>query len=384
MNNFLLYDTSEAGGIPYSQTERYEFQRWFTTDGLTDTSEYKTIRFSMRQENLLIHWRNSYLELAGKLVKKNGTAYAKKSAISFIFNGIAHSFANGKLSIGSRVVEAVNEMGHVSSLMHYVLLPRSKQKCDGLDFMWVADHDNTAEATTNKGFALRCDYIIDRPATPGTFKLRIPLILLFGFMENFVALRGYPVSIELVRGGDHAALFRKEGTDEGKFDFTKLTLNAPIVDPANIVTLNTLRGISDPKPYLFSFRRRSGLMAPVPSAVFDFQLVITTSSMVERPMMIWVAFQKDATTDQKHNNALYDHANVETMTVLVNNTQFPTNPIAANWDENDLGFFYEMQKHARENYLQYPSTYSEGNILNPINFKDLYPVYVFDVSKNII
>ena len=35
----------------------------------------------------------------------------------------------------------------------------------------------------------------------------------------------------------------------------------------------------------------------------------------------------------------------------------------------------------RANYLQYQARYSEGNMLSPVNFKDLYTFYCFDVSK---
>ena len=36
----------------------------------------------------------------------------------------------------------------------------------------------------------------------------------------------------------------------------------------------------------------------------------------------------------------------------------------------------------RANYLQSSSCYSEGNMLTPANFKDLYTIYCFDVSKH--
>ena len=85
--------------------------------------------------------------------------------------------------------------------------------------------------------------------------------------------------------------------------------------------------------------------------------------------------------DQKANHALYSNENVESAYVQMNNTQFPPVCIKANWTENDNGFFYEMQKHMRENYLQLSSTYAEGNMLSPANFKDLYTIYCFDVSK---
>ena len=65
----------------------------------------------------------------------------------------------------------------------------------------------------------------------------------------------------------------------------------------------------------------------------------------------------------------------------MNNSQFPPTLFKADWNENDNGFFYEMQQHVRSNYLQHSSTYNEGNMLTPANFKDLYSIYCFDVSK---
>ena len=70
MNNAAMYNFGIAGGIPYPETEKYSYDRWYTTTGLTDGSAYKTIRFNIRQDNLLLHWANSYLEMHGQLVKK--------------------------------------------------------------------------------------------------------------------------------------------------------------------------------------------------------------------------------------------------------------------------------------------------------------------------
>ena len=381
MNNPAIYSLEDAGGISYPETESYQFERYYTTVGLTDASAFKTIRFNMRQENLLLHWRYSYLEIHGRLVQKaDDNAYTDDSKISMIFNAIPHLFSNAKLTIGTKVVENVNQVGHVSSLMHYILFPRSKGKCTGLQYLWVPDLDNTT-AETNKGFEIRRKYIIATPTSKGSFKFRIPLMLIYGFMENFCALRGYPIEIELVRGPDYPALYRAEGTPEGKLVFKEMILNVPVVEPSKSIELNSLRGLSNPKPYIYSFRKRNGLFAPVPQNIHDFQFTITTESFAERPQMLWVAFQKGITTDQKFNHALYDNADVETIVIRMNNTQFPTKPISADWANNDNGFFYEMQKHLRANYLQYPGTYTEENMLNPVNFKDLYPIYCFDVTK---
>ena len=196
-------------------------------------------------------------------------------------------------------------------------------------------------------------------------------------MENFICLKGYPLEIELVRGPDYPALFRANAAGEGKFTFTEFILNIPIVEPSNPITLDLLKRLKDSKPYLFSFRQRHGMFTPIPQNVYDFQLPITTDTFTERPQMIWIGFQHGTTTDQK----LYSNENVETMQVRMNNEPFPTTMIKANWTDNDNGFFYEMQTQMRAIYLQYPATYTEGNMLTPANFKDLYTIYCFDVSK---
>ena len=54
---------------------------------------------------------------------------------------------------------------------------------------------------------------------------------------------------------------------------------------------------------------------------------------------------------------------VESAYIQMNTVHLPLNMFKADWDENDNGFFYEMQENVRENYLQMSSTYMEGNML---------------------
>ena len=385
-----MYDLESAGGVAYPETEKYDYNKWYTTMGMTDGGAYKAIRFDVRQDNLLLHWRNAYLELRGQVVKKaDGSVYGDDDLITLIHNAIPHMFSNVKLSIGSTTVENVDHPGHVSSLIYNVLYQRSKGKCDGLQFMWFPDTAGGADGTDekkNKGFAVRRKYLMVSPATNGKFKLRLPLHMLFGFMENFVALKSYPVEIELIRGADYPALYRRKAgehlAEEGKLKFDEILLNVPIVDPATNIRVEYLKGINDPRSYLYSFRERHGMFAPVPKEIQDFQQPIASSFFTERPQMIWVAFQTCGTTDQSVNHALYSNENVETAHIMMNNTQFPLNKFKADWNENNNGFFYEMQNHMRANYLQTSSCYSEGNMLTPANFKGLYTIYCFDVSKH--
>ena len=121
-------------------------------------------------------------------------------------------------------------------MIYDVLYNRSKKNCDGLNFMWYPDTDTTA-SDENKGFTARRKSLITLPTTNGNFSLRIPLHMFFGFMENFVVLKGYPVEIEMVRGPDYPALFRADAAAEGKLKFKSITLDVPVVEPNAVVAL---------------------------------------------------------------------------------------------------------------------------------------------------
>ena len=87
--------------------------------------------------------------MKGQVVQKaTGAAFADNAAIALIHNAIPHMLANVKLTIGSQMVENVNHVGHVSSMMYDVLYPRSKGKCNGLQFMWMPDTANGADIAT--------------------------------------------------------------------------------------------------------------------------------------------------------------------------------------------------------------------------------------------
>ena len=197
MNNSDLFDSTLAGGFLYPHTEKYEYGDWYCTTGLSDTSWYSTIRFNVQASNLLLHWTNSYLQMTGRLEPKDTAKHVHddKSPITFIHNGACHLFDSVKFTIGGICVETINSPGHCSSLIFYVLLPCSKAKNDGLTFLWFPDTANRATSDDNHGFCVRQKYVVDALEENGRFLflIRLLMYMLFGSVENFYALQGYPV-----------------------------------------------------------------------------------------------------------------------------------------------------------------------------------------------
>ena len=384
MNNPELFDKDIAGGVPYPLVEKYSYTTFYPTSGLTDMSEYKTIRFNIRQDNLSLHWSNAMIQVHGQVVKKDdGLAYASGDNVALVHNFFPHLFQNIKISIGSVCVENINSPGMVSSLLYNVLYSRSKKKGDGLNFNWYPDISVEADPAKNPGFKVRQNYLIEQPKTKGHFNFLIPLTLLFGFAENFLALSAYPVEIDLVRGANYRAIHKDADAAVANIKIKEIKLIVPVVEASNTVLIDELKSLKNPSPYLYSFRQRHGLFSPISKDIFDFQITFTSDAFAERPQMILVGLQRgaDQTKDGTYNHAIFTHEHVETMFIKLNNHQYPTNLVKSKFEEYDHGLFYQNQIDFRANYLQLPSRYTEGNHINPTLFNKICCIFAFDVSK---
>ena len=160
----------------------------------------------MAQTLLLLHWRWAYLTIKGKITV-NPTAGDERALgtgdkISLIHNFVPYLFSNCKLTVGNTLIEDVAHPGHVSTVLFNMLHDRSLSKSSGLDYFFVPDSANAADKDTNKGLEARRQWLL-KANTKGEFVVNFPLYMLFGAFENFYALSGYPIEIELVRSHDN-------------------------------------------------------------------------------------------------------------------------------------------------------------------------------------
>ena len=93
-------------------------------------------------------------------------------------------FSNVKLTVGSQLVENVNLVGHISSMIYDVIYARSKAENDGLQFMWTPDTDATA-SNDNKGFGIREIYIINHSTYKWNIQVAHSALYVFWFYGKF-------------------------------------------------------------------------------------------------------------------------------------------------------------------------------------------------------
>ena len=84
--------------------------------------------------------------------------------------------------------------------------------------------------------------------------------------------------------------------------------------------------------------------------------------------------------DQSCNNAVYDHCNLTNAHILLNNERYPLNDFTTNFTRNYFTHFYNEFIGFKKRFYGIDPAVSSVYV-GPLDFKNQYPIFVFDVSK---
>ena len=104
------------------------------------------------------------------------------------------------------------------------------------------------------------------------------------------------------------------------------------------------------------------------------------SSAPEKPRCVLVELQTNKSGNQENNAALFDHCNLTNMQVWLKHSRYPSVDMATDFaKEQFAGVYKSFYDFASRNYGIDNLLVSNG--VSPDTFKSLYPIHVFDVSK---
>jgi hypothetical protein len=332
------------------------------------------IRIVIENQDLYYLPYKSFLTIKGKLTKTDGTALANTDAVTLINNGIMFLFSTIEYQIGDKVIEYINYPGH-SSLMKGLLSYPNNFENSGLNMCWTLDtNDGEASLTTNDGFKKRHDKIVVKGN--GNFSFVIPLSHIFGFCEDYKkVIYGVKHSLILTRIGNEDAIF---GNNTSNVTLSNITWNMINIIP-NFEQLYPLNKMIESKStYNIGFMYRNLDQIDV-SISNEFTWRVGSRQASEKPRYIIIGFQ---TNRSKNNNnpARFDNCNVRTIYVELNAIKYPNIDIINNFGEEDYSFTYYLAKEFREKYYGLNDNYNDF-MIEQNDFKTLYPLFVFDVSK---
>lgn len=346
--------------------ERYEFHEYEPV-ARTNLNSAGEIRINIELQDLFTHPAESYLQFEGRLTKADESAYANADAVALTNNGLMHLFSQITYSLSNQEVESVHYPGQATTMLGMLKYPDGFAKAQGLSQLWTKDTAATAVIADNTGFAVRQAYLIQKPTVKGTFSFIVPLKHIFGFCDDYDKIvYGFKHTLTLVRKTDDDAIFRSNEVGAGKVDIQRISWFIPHVIPAAVERMQLYNTVEAKATLPVAFRARQCDTITVPqSTTFSWRLSGKTSP--EKPRYILVAFQTNRDGNQEANPSIFDHCDLKNMYIMMNQSRYPT---------VDYNLSFPNQQFVRAYYDA-----ARFSNITPSDFRDLFPIMVFDVSK---
>ena len=103
-------------------------------------------------------------------------------------------------------------------------------------------------------------------------------------------------------------------------------------------------------------------------------------ALPEQPRQVLIALQTKKPNDQDTNCALFNHCDVTNMFVVLNSTRYPAIDFQSNFTKNEFNQHFKNMAEFRRKFYGLDQLVSSIGV-DPITFKELFTVYVFDVSR---
>ena len=378
MNSILKIDDNYKIDESIDNYETYSF---YPITG-TQLNNPGSITITVQNSDNLYHPANSWLEFEGQI--KNGVAaFEDSDLITLANNGILHLFDNIKYLLSSTEIESVFNPGTVSNVMGLAKYPSSFKS--GLIQCWAPDVNNNASITgptVNEGFKKRHDFFMAKSTPVGSFRIAVPLKHIFGFAEDYnKVLYGFVHTLVLNRSSsDKNALFSATAvTDTGSVHLENIRWMLPRVSPSEVVRYEFVKQIESEKIINVGFRMRQSISTAVPTTnQFEWRLGVRSSP--EKPRYIFLVFQTDRMENQKKNISTYDHCNLTSAHVLLNNDRYPLNDFETNFAKNHYDHLFHEFSSFIQKYYKVDDMIT-STLVDPVTYKECFPIILFDVSK---
>ncbi|XP_065645740.1 uncharacterized protein LOC136076194 [Hydra vulgaris] len=305
----------------------------------TNLNDAGEIRTNIEQLDLFTLSSEAYLLIEGQLVKADGTAYAYTDAVTLTNNGIMYLFSEISYQLSNQNIETIYHPRRATTMLGMLKYPNDFQLAQGLNQLWYKNNTTTAVLADNPGFSMRQSYIIRKPTTKVSFSFCIPLRHIFGFCEDYDrVIYGFKHTINLKRDSD--AIFELAGIVLGKVNLNKISLLIPHVIPSDAKRISLYKSIESKMAIPVSFRARQCDTIPVAQANSFF----------------W------------------------RLSVKLNQERYPVVDYNLSFPNQQFSKAYRDAAVFNEKFYGMNELITHSNI-TPSDYKDLYPLFVFDVSK---
>ena len=367
----------------------YEYKEYNPIVG-TDLNR-GSIVLTIESQDIYTHPAESFLVIEGQLATPIALPlagvglYADADVVTLINNGLMYLFSDVRYHLASHEIEVLQNPGHATTMLGLLKYPDDFTKSQGLNQLWLPDmniaDNNIANKVDNKGFKKRNEYIIQTSDPKGTFSFKIPLKHFLGFCEDYKKiLYGMQQRLTLTRTNDDNAIFRTAATDAGFVRLDKIRWFMPHVIPSDAYRLQLDKIIEKKEKIPVGYRMLQCDTSQVPTNQKSFTWRLGVKSSPDIPRFIIVGFQSGKNNNQEQNPAIFDHLLVRNIYVTLNAKRYPDTDYDNDFTKNQFSRIYGDASSFRKKFFNMDELVSNPGI-DPIDYKHLFPLYVFDVTK---
>ena len=350
-----------------------------------------SIVLTIESQDIYTHPAESFLIIDGRLTRRNPPGapanpldpltFADANITTLINNAMMYLFSDVRYHLASHEIEVLQNPGHATTMLGLLKYPDDFNKSQGLNQLWLPDTHTDADLATNKGFEDRHKYIIRTPDPKGTFSFKIPLKHFLGFCEDYKKiLYGMQQRLTLTRTEDNNAIFKNAAAPIGIVNIEKIRWFMPHVIPSDAYRLQLDKIIEKKEKIPVGYRMLQCDSTQVPAGNTTFTWRLGVKSSPDIPRFIIVGFQSNKNNDQITNPALFDNLNVRNIYVTLNAKRYPDTDYDTDFTKNQYSRIYGDAALFRKKFYNMDELVSNSGI-NPPDYKELFPLYLFDVSK---
>ena len=367
----------------------YEYKEYNPVVG-TDLNR-GSIVLTIESQDIYTHPAESFLVIEGQLAAPVAPPlagvglYADADVVTLINNGIMYLFSDVRYHLASHEIEVLQNPGHATTMLGLLKYPDDFTKSQGLNQLWLPDtnidDNNVANKVDNLGYKKRNEYIIRTADPKGTFSFKIPLKHFLGFCEDYKKiLYGMQQRLTLTRTNNDNAIFRTAATDAGTVRLDKIRWFMPHVIPSDAYRLQLDKVIEKKEKIPVGYRMLQCDTSQVPTNQKSFTWRLGVKSSPDIPRFIIVGFQSGKNNNQEQNPAIFDHLYVRNIYVTLNAKRYPDTDYDNDFNKNQYSRIYGDASSFRKKFFNMDELVSNSGI-NPLDYKNLFPLYVFDVIK---
>ena len=350
-----------------------------------------SIVLTIESQDIYTHPAESFLIVDGRLRRQNPPGapavaadplrYENADVVTLINNGIMYLFSDIRYHLASHEIEVLQNPGQATTMLGMLKYPDDFNKSQGLNQLWHPDNgDGSHNIANNTGFEKRQKYIIQNSDPKGTFSFKIPLKHFLGFCEDYKKiLYGMQQRLTLTRTGDNNAIFR-DGAALGVVEIEKIRWFMPHVIPSDAYRLQLDKIIEKKEKIPVGYRMLQCDNTQVSENQTTFTWRLGVKSSPDIPRFIIVGFQSGKNNDQQQNTAIFNNLFVRNIYVTLNAKRYPDTDYDNDFTKNQYSRIYGDAATFRKKFFNMDELVSNSGI-DPENYKNLFPLYVFDVTK---